>query len=122
MLTMELTTWSGQSCRLPTLLSWTLTYTGGVPCDSMTVCCPYDESMAEVLPNATRFTALQDGAVMLRGVIDAYEISLSSQGLLVTLEGLRAYEAAHTGPAYTPPGAAPVAPRNKKRRENPGRI
>ena len=41
---------------------------------------------------------------------------------LVTLEGLRAYEAAHTGPAYTPPGAAPVAPRNKKRRENPGRI
>ena len=87
MLTMELTTWSGQSCRLPTLLSWTLTYTGGVPCDSMTVCCPYDESMAEVLPNATRFTALQDGAVMLRGVIDAYEISLSSQGLLVTLEG-----------------------------------
>ena len=53
----------------------------------MTVCCPYDESMAEVLPNATRFTALQDGAVMLRGVIDAYEISLSSQGLLVTLEG-----------------------------------
>ena len=87
MLTMELTTWSGQSCRLPTLLSWTLTYTGGVPCDSMTVCCPYDESMAEVLPNATRFTALQDGAVMLRGVIDAYEISLSGQGLLVTLEG-----------------------------------
>ena len=87
MLTMELTTWDGRSCRLPTLLSWTLTYTGGVPCDSMTICCPYDASMAEVLPDATRFAALRDGAVMLRGVVDAYEISLSGQGLLVTLEG-----------------------------------
>lgn len=87
MLTMELTTWDGRSCRLPTLLSWTFTYTGGVPCDSMTACCPYDTSMAEVLPDATRFAALRDGAVMLRGVVDAYEISLSGQGLLVTLEG-----------------------------------
>ena len=50
MLTMELTTWDGRSCRLPTLLSWCLTYTGGVPCDSMTACCPYDETMAAVLP------------------------------------------------------------------------
>ena len=87
MLTMELTTWDGRSCRLPTLLSWTFTYTGGVPCDSMTACCPYDDSMADVLPAATRFTASQDGEIMLRGVIDAYEISLSGQGLLVTLEG-----------------------------------
>lgn len=87
MLTMELTTWDGRSCRLPVLLSWSLTYTGGVPCDSMTASCPYHESMADVLPDATRFTALQDGEIMLRGVIDAYEICLSSQGLLVTLEG-----------------------------------
>ena len=87
MLTMELTTWDGKSYRLPILLSWTLTYTAGVPCDSMTACCPYDTSMAEVLPDATRFAALRDGAVMLRGVVDAYEISLSGQGLLVTLEG-----------------------------------
>ena len=87
MLTMELTTWEGKSYRLPILLSWTLTYTAGVPCDSMTACCPYDDSMADVLPAATRFTASQDGEIMLRGVIDAYEISLSGQGLLVTLEG-----------------------------------
>ena len=40
---------------------------------------------------------------------------------LVTLEGLRAYEAAHTGPAYTPPGTTSAA-RRKKSRENPGRI
>ena len=87
MLTMELTTWDRKSYRLPILLSWTLTYTAGVPCDSMTACCPYDDSMADVLPAATRFTASQDGEIMLRGVIDAYEISLSGQGLLVTLEG-----------------------------------
>lgn len=87
MLTMELTTWDGKSYRLPILLSWTLTYTAGVPCDSMTACCPYDDSMADMLPAATRFTASQDGEIMLRGVIDAYEISLSGQGLLVTLEG-----------------------------------
>lgn len=87
MLTMELTTWDGKSYWLPILLSWTLTYTAGVPCDSMTACCPYDDSMADVLPAATRFTASQDGEIMLRGVIDAYEISLSGQGLLVTLEG-----------------------------------
>ena len=87
MLTMELTTWDGRSYRLPVLLSWCLTYTGGVPCDSMTASCPYDKSMAEMLPDATRFTAFQDGEIMLRGVIDAYEISLSGQGLLVNLEG-----------------------------------
>lgn len=87
MLTMELTTWDGRSYRLPVLLSWCLTYTGGVPCDSMTASCPYDKSMAEMLPDATRFTGFQDGEIMLRGVIDAYEISLSGQGLLVNLEG-----------------------------------
>ena len=40
---------------------------------------------------------------------------------LVTLEGVQAYEAAHTGPAYTPPGTTSAA-RRKKSRENPGRI
>lgn len=87
MLTMELTTWDGLSYRLPILLEWSLLYTGGVPCDSMSTTCPYDSGMAEILPKATRFTARQDGQIMLRGVIDAYEISLSGQGLLVTLEG-----------------------------------
>ena len=87
MLTMELTTWDGRQYRLPVLLDWSLTYTGGVPCDSMSATCPYDSGMADILPNATRFTAREDSLVMLRGVIDAYEISLSGQGLLVTLEG-----------------------------------
>ena len=77
----------GTAVQLPSPVAWTFQYTAGVPCDSMTACCPYDDSMADVLPAATRFTASQDGEIMLRGVIDAYEISLSGQGLLVTLEG-----------------------------------
>lgn len=87
MTTMCLETCDGAVYQLPILVRWDLTYTGSVPCDSMAVTCLYDESMAEVLPKATRFTAYQDGDVMLRGVVDAYEISLSQQGLLATVEG-----------------------------------
>jgi len=43
--------------------------------------------MSDVLPKAARFTACQEGETMLRGVVDAYEISLSQQGLLATVEG-----------------------------------
>lgn len=87
MLTILLDTYDGGRYELPMLLEWTLTYTGGVPCDSMTATCLYDEGMAEVLPKATRFTAARNGEVMLRGVVDAYEISLSGRGLLATVEG-----------------------------------
>ncbi|MDE6997137.1 MAG: hypothetical protein K2P04_04555 [Oscillospiraceae bacterium] len=86
-MTICLETYDGGLYQLPVLLRWDLTYTGNVPCDSMSVTCLYDESMSEVLPKATRFTACQDGEVMLQGVVDAYEISLSQQGLLATVEG-----------------------------------
>lgn len=87
MLTITLDTYDGQCYQLPMLLEWDLIYTGGVPCDSISVTCLYDESMAAVLPKATHFTAARDGSTMLRGVVDAYEISFSRQGLLVTVEG-----------------------------------
>lgn len=87
MLSMYLDTYDGERYELPVLLRWDLDYTGMVPCDSMTAACLYDAGMAEVLPKATRFTAFQDGKIMLRGVIDAYEVSLSRQGLLVEIEG-----------------------------------
>lgn len=82
-----LETYDGAQYELPVLLRWDLDYTGMVPCDSMTAACLYDAGMAEVLPKATRFTAYQDGKIMLRGIIDAYEVSLSRQGLLVEIEG-----------------------------------
>lgn len=87
MLTIQLTGCDGAVCRLPTLIRWEFELTGGIPCDSMSAVCLYDGGMAEVLPRATRFLALEDGRTVLRGVVDAYEISLSEQGLLVSVEG-----------------------------------
>ena len=87
MLTVTLDTYEGEHYELPMLLEWDLIYTSSVPSDSLAVTCLYDDSMADVLPKATRFTATQDGTTMLRGVVDAYEIVLSNQGLLVTVEG-----------------------------------
>lgn len=87
MLNIRLETWDGAEYTLPVLVRWELEYTGGVPCDSMTAVCLYDPGMAEILPKATRFTAHRDGGIMLRGVVDAYEISLSQQGLLASIEG-----------------------------------
>lgn len=87
MLSIHLETYDGEGYVLPILVRWDLDYTGSVPCDSMTATCLYDPRMAEVLPKAIRFTAYRDGEIMLRGVVDAYEISLSRQGLLATIEG-----------------------------------
>lgn len=87
MMNILLDTYGGVRYELPVLLRWELDHTGAVPCDSMTAACLYDAGMAEVLPKATRFTAFQDGRIMLRGVIDAYEVSLSRQGMLVEIEG-----------------------------------
>lgn len=87
MITIHLETYDGKAYALPVLLRWELEYTASVPCDSMTATCLYDPEMAEVLPRATRFTVYQAGGIMLRGVVDAYEISLSRQGLLATVEG-----------------------------------
>lgn len=87
MLRIQLETYDGAVYELPILLRWDLDLTGSVPCDSLCATCIYDAGMADVLPKATRFTAFRDGAVMLRGVVDAYEISLSRQGLLATVEG-----------------------------------
>lgn len=87
MLTVTLDTYDGESYELPMLLEWDLIYTGSVPCDSISVTCLYDDGMAVVLPKATRFTAAKNKTIMLRGIVDAYEISFSKQGLLVTVEG-----------------------------------
>lgn len=87
MLSIWLETYDGAQYELPVLLRWDLDYTGMVPCDSMVAACLYDAGMAEVLPRVTRFIAFQDGEIMLRGIIDAYEVSLSRQGLLVEIEG-----------------------------------
>ncbi|MEG1593417.1 MAG: hypothetical protein RR350_03325 [Oscillibacter sp.] len=77
---------------LPELLEWTVSYTGGVPCDSYTVQCRYNGEMAEVLHNAAGFLAMEQGAVMLRGTVDEYAVDLSDRGVTLTMTG-RGYAA-----------------------------
>ena len=65
------TTCDGTVYALPVLLAWELRYTGGEPCDSFEVKCPYEAAMAEVLRRANRFRALEDdGQTAFFGVID----------------------------------------------------
>ena len=69
---------------LPVLLRWNMTYTGSVPCDSYTVTCVYDKTMAEPLHLAAGFLALgEDDQVLLRGIVDEYAVELSPEGLTV---------------------------------------
>ena len=77
---------------LPPLLSWNVTYTGGVPCDSYTVTCLYEKSMAGPLHLAAGFLGMQNGDVMLRGIVDEYAAELTEAGLTVTISG-RGYAA-----------------------------
>ena len=68
--------------ELPVLLRWNITYTGGVPCDSYEVTCVYDRTMAELLHLAAGFLALdENGGVLLRGIVDEYEVKLTAAGL-----------------------------------------
>lgn len=77
---------------LPVLLSWQITYTGSVPCDSFSVTFPYQPDMLEQLHLAAGFTAYENGQVMLRGIVDEHEVALGSDGLTATVSG-RGYAA-----------------------------
>ena len=52
--------------QLPPLLSWRVTHTGTVPCDSFSVTFVYQKEMAEVLALAAGFAAAEKGETMLR--------------------------------------------------------
>ena len=54
MMVLQLDTYDGTSCTLPTLLRWDLEYTGAVPCDSLSATCLYDKGMADILPKAVQ--------------------------------------------------------------------
>lgn len=78
--------------QLPPLLSWRVTHTGSVPCDSFSVSFVYQKEMAEVLRLAAGFAAEEDGTVMLRAVVDEYTVDLNGNGLTATVSG-RGYAA-----------------------------
>ena len=82
------TTCDGAVYALPVLLAWELRYTGGEPCDSFSVKCPYEAAMAEVLRRANRFRALEeDGETAFFGVIDEVEAVCDDKGLHLEIAG-----------------------------------
>jgi len=81
-----------QIFELPPLLSWRVTHTGAVPCDSFSVSFVYQKEMAEALKLAAGFAAEEDGTVMLRAVVDEYTVDLDGSGLTATVSG-RGYAA-----------------------------
>lgn len=81
-----------QIYELPELLAWNVSYTGSVPCDCYTVSFPYQPDMAEPLRLAAGFRVIQDGDLLLQGIVDEYEVSLSQEGLTASVSG-RGYAA-----------------------------
>ena len=78
----------GAVYALPVLLAWELRYTGGEPCDSFTIKCPYEAAMAETLRRANRFHALEDdGQTAFFGVIDEVEAVCDDKGLHLEIAG-----------------------------------
>ena len=77
---------------LPALLEWNVTLTGTVPCDSFSVTFLYQKEMAEPLHLAAGFAAIENGEVMLRGIVDEYTVELGKDGMTATVCG-RGYAA-----------------------------
>lgn len=73
---------------LPPLLSWTVTLTGTVPCDSYAVTFLYRPEMAPVLALAAGFLGMgEDGKLAARGIVDDYTIEMDRDGVTATLTG-----------------------------------
>lgn len=91
-MTGKLYTADHQIFSLPPLLSWRVTHTGTVPCDSFSVTFVYQKEMAQALKTAAGFVAEEEGEVMLRAVVDEYTVDLDGNGLTATVSG-RGYAA-----------------------------
>ena len=91
-MTGKLYTADHQIFELPPLLSWRVTHTGTVPCDSFSVTFVYQKEMAQALKTAAGFVAEEEGEVMLRAVVDEYTVDLDGNGLTATVSG-RGYAA-----------------------------
>ena len=82
-----ITTCDGARYELPTLLQWSFSYTGSVPCDSFSLRCSYDAAMAETLRRAVRFSAREDGRTEFTGVIDETYVTCDEKGMQLELSG-----------------------------------
>lgn len=91
-MTGKLYTADHQIYELPPLLSWRVTHTGTVPCDSFSVTFVYQKEMAHALTMAAGFVAEENGKTMLRAIVDEYTVDLDGGGLTAAVSG-RGYAA-----------------------------
>lgn len=78
---------AGVRWQLPSLLSWRLDYTAGVPCDSFWLRCTWDETNTTKPGDWVSFSAWHEGEQVFSGVVDECEVTLSGQGRLLELSG-----------------------------------
>ena len=83
----RITTCDHKIFELPELLSWDVRYTGSVPCDSYKVTFSYTAELEPVLRRAAGFTLMDGENVLLRGIVDEYEIRQTEDGLSGLLPG-----------------------------------
>ena len=91
-MTGKLYTADHQIFQLPPLLSWRITHTGSVPCDSFSAVFLYQREMAQALSLAAGFVAEEGGQVMLRAIVDEYTVNLDGGGVTAAVRG-RGYAA-----------------------------
>ncbi|PKM72478.1 MAG: hypothetical protein CVU91_08790 [Firmicutes bacterium HGW-Firmicutes-16] len=79
--------YEGSSYRLPVLLEWKFSYGCALPCDAFEITFIFNKSMLDMLSNAVRLRAEQKGETVFLGVVDDFEISVTENGCIVTVNG-----------------------------------
>ena len=64
--------YGGGHYALPPLLEWEISLTGGIPCDSFQISCPYGKGMTEKLSDAWRIV-LSEASFRFRAVVDEWQ-------------------------------------------------
>ena len=79
---------TGVRWELPALRAWRMDYTDGVPCDSFSVCCLWNEKKNPTQPRQwVTFTAEYRGEVVFTGVVDECRTTLDGRGSLLEVNG-----------------------------------
>lgn len=78
---------AGKRWRLPPFLSWKLTRTGSVPCDSFEGVCLWSAESDPRLSEAHRLIVEEQGARRFTGVVDEAELSWTEAGGRLTVSG-----------------------------------
>ena len=79
--------YDGTKYQLPLPLSWQLDYALGVPCDSFWLRCVWEKGQEQVLADAVRFEAEENGETVFRGVVDECQVSRAGEGCLREVAG-----------------------------------